>query len=62
MIVRLRFFEEGEKTIEKIYLILFFQQKNKKLLFNYSPWLINIPETRKLFTVVNKRTKKQCTP
>ena len=35
---------------------------NKKLLFNFSRCSINIPEERKLFTVVNKYTRQKSTP
>ena len=34
----------------------------KKLLFNFSPWSINILEERKLFTVINKYTRQKSTP
>ena len=44
--------KEGEKAERTHYRILNKKLK-KKLLFNYSPWSINTPEERKLFTVIN---------
>ena len=51
--VVLRQRKSGENTL------LYFKQKSKEKLFNYSPWSINTPEERKLFTMVNT-IKESC--